>query len=306
MFGGPSATPPPAPTPSPGRFLALSLDHCPPAQARRPPAQPRSPLLAGPPPRAAVVLPCFLRSGPPAGLLGAAPGRPGPPPWAPLRGPGGSVTGVDVTDVLRVHAVDGVVRCFAVPRRRPRRATRARAPRRTTAFRPRQPPPRSARLRAAACRSGLRTGPRPGSASPDARARGRGVPAHAGAGRTPGANAAGSSTRTGDTTWVRHRDALAAVAAAGAIVLALAVAFVTGGPGPTSGAESRDAARAHGRARSRSGRKSPVWDRTWGERDAPPLADIRRLVVELAGAPPRVGELARGLNYGTQRSAPRA
>jgi hypothetical protein len=31
-----------------------------------------------------------------------------------------SVTAVDVTDVLRVHAGDRVVRCFAVPRRRPR------------------------------------------------------------------------------------------------------------------------------------------------------------------------------------------
>ena len=34
-------------------------------------------------------------------------------PWA-------SVTNVDVTDVLRVHSADQVVRCFAVPRRRPR------------------------------------------------------------------------------------------------------------------------------------------------------------------------------------------
>lgn len=34
-------------------------------------------------------------------------------PWA-------LVTNVDVTDVLRVHAGDRVVRCFAVPRRRPR------------------------------------------------------------------------------------------------------------------------------------------------------------------------------------------
>lgn len=33
--------------------------------------------------------------------------------------PWGSVTDVDVTDVLRVHTGDGVVRCFAVPRRRP-------------------------------------------------------------------------------------------------------------------------------------------------------------------------------------------
>ena len=34
--------------------------------------------------------------------------------------PWGAVTNVDVTDVLRVHAKDAVVRCFAVPRRRPR------------------------------------------------------------------------------------------------------------------------------------------------------------------------------------------
>ena len=33
--------------------------------------------------------------------------------------PWGSVTNVDVTDVLRVHSTDHVVRCFAVPRRRP-------------------------------------------------------------------------------------------------------------------------------------------------------------------------------------------
>jgi len=33
--------------------------------------------------------------------------------------PWSSVTNVDVTDVLRVHAGDTVVRCFAVPRRRP-------------------------------------------------------------------------------------------------------------------------------------------------------------------------------------------
>lgn len=33
--------------------------------------------------------------------------------------PWGSVTNVDVTDVLRVHSSDQVVRCFAVPRRRP-------------------------------------------------------------------------------------------------------------------------------------------------------------------------------------------
>lgn len=32
----------------------------------------------------------------------------------------GSVTHVDVTDVLRIHAAAQVVRCFAVPRRRPR------------------------------------------------------------------------------------------------------------------------------------------------------------------------------------------
>jgi Bacterial PH domain len=34
--------------------------------------------------------------------------------------PWGSVTNVDVTDVLRVHAGTTVVRCFAIPRRRPR------------------------------------------------------------------------------------------------------------------------------------------------------------------------------------------
>jgi len=34
--------------------------------------------------------------------------------------PWGSVTNVDVTDVLRVHSTERVVRCFAVPRRRPR------------------------------------------------------------------------------------------------------------------------------------------------------------------------------------------
>ena len=32
----------------------------------------------------------------------------------------GSVTRVDVTDVLRIHAGAGVVRCFAIPRRRPK------------------------------------------------------------------------------------------------------------------------------------------------------------------------------------------
>ena len=34
--------------------------------------------------------------------------------------PWSSVTNVDVTDVMRVHTADTVVRCFAVPRRRPR------------------------------------------------------------------------------------------------------------------------------------------------------------------------------------------
>jgi len=34
--------------------------------------------------------------------------------------PWGSVTSVDVTDVLRLHCQDLVVRCFAIPRRRPR------------------------------------------------------------------------------------------------------------------------------------------------------------------------------------------
>jgi hypothetical protein len=34
--------------------------------------------------------------------------------------PWGSVRNVDVVDVLRVHTADQVVRCFAVPRRRPR------------------------------------------------------------------------------------------------------------------------------------------------------------------------------------------
>jgi hypothetical protein len=40
-------------------------------------------------------------------------------PLRTFRVPWGSVTDVDVTDVLRVHAAGRVVRCFAIPRRRP-------------------------------------------------------------------------------------------------------------------------------------------------------------------------------------------
>lgn len=40
-------------------------------------------------------------------------------PLRSTRVPWGAITNVDVTDVLRIHAGDQTIRCFAVPRRRP-------------------------------------------------------------------------------------------------------------------------------------------------------------------------------------------
>lgn len=64
-------------------------------------------------------------------------------PLRTSRVPWGSVTHVDVTDVLRVHAGERSVRCFAVPRRRPS-PVRARAAPRNYGFPSATPPARDA------------------------------------------------------------------------------------------------------------------------------------------------------------------